>query len=123
MMGTENYPIYNDDLETDACLATASDAGNPPFPQIQLDTGTMTTVKPEALPEQHRRLFTEARRVEEQKLLPALTILSPKEAAMVPKHRIIPSRWLDSWKRQDSEQKESKYPAHLGIPPGVVAKS
>eukprot|EP00971_Amphidinium_carterae_P056305 1111647-Amphidinium_carterae.4 len=95
-MGAENDPIDCDDLEADVVLATAADDKKPALPQNQLDTGTMTTVRPEALPEQHRRLFTEARRVEEQKLLPALTILSPKEAALVPKHRIIPSRWLDS---------------------------
>eukprot|EP00971_Amphidinium_carterae_P307455 6109910-Amphidinium_carterae.1 len=98
------------------------DQGKPT--RIHLDAGTQTIVKPEHMPEEYKKLFLSGSRLaEEKKLLPALTILSPQEAARIPKERIIPSRWLDTWKRQDPDQTTQTYPDDLGIPAGVVAKS
>eukprot|EP00971_Amphidinium_carterae_P147531 2923798-Amphidinium_carterae.1 len=92
--------------------------------RIHLDAGTQTVVKPEHMPEEYKKLFLYGSRLaEEKKLLPALTILSAQEAAQIPRERIIPSRWLDTWKRQDPDQSTQQYPAELGIPAGVVAKS
>eukprot|EP00971_Amphidinium_carterae_P327262 6458493-Amphidinium_carterae.1 len=110
-------------LETTYELANA--AGNVDSMKIHLDTGTQTIgVRPETLPEKYKKLFTEGSRLaEEKKLLPALTILSEREAANISKERVIPSRWLDTWKRQDQVAGESQYPKELGIPPGIIAKS
>eukprot|EP00971_Amphidinium_carterae_P249610 4954500-Amphidinium_carterae.2 len=49
---------------------------------------TQTIVKPEHMPEEYEKLFLYGSRLaEEKKLLPAFTILSPQEAAQIPRER------------------------------------
>eukprot|EP00971_Amphidinium_carterae_P205052 4069609-Amphidinium_carterae.1 len=113
------YPEELQDIR--AWMTKSNNVHGASAPGLRAEKGPVTVTK---LPEKWRELFEKGSRIKEgTAVLPSMTPLSEAESIHVERtkaERIMPMRWLDSWKQTD-EPREGN--AALNLPTDLAAKS